>query len=197
MLQNYSEKSHWHREKLDPSPNVNPRVLISALLQITIETEDTTDKLSAPTVPNWHRSLSPIPHSSEDDSQLFRSFKAKTQSTTTFRSNGQEKNPSNENQSSSAKQSRCNPRSEHCREIWKDRKAANSKIERWSFSIGFWRISEPRWRREVRLEIWMSGSFAGGFTCFYYNYFDFSFAFLTLKINQISQSTLYKCYSNV
>lgn len=34
------------------SPNVKPRVLIRALLQITIETEDTTDKLSAPIVPS-------------------------------------------------------------------------------------------------------------------------------------------------
>lgn len=36
------------------SPKWKPSVLISALLQITIETDDTTDKLNAPTVPNWN-----------------------------------------------------------------------------------------------------------------------------------------------
>lgn len=33
---------------------------MSALLQITIETEDTTDKLKAPTVPSWNLWLSLI-----------------------------------------------------------------------------------------------------------------------------------------
>ena len=35
-------------------PKVKPRVLISALLQITIDTDDTTDKLKAPIVPSWN-----------------------------------------------------------------------------------------------------------------------------------------------
>lgn len=42
------------------SPNVKPRVLISALLQITIDTDETTDRLNAPMVPSWNRSLSLI-----------------------------------------------------------------------------------------------------------------------------------------
>jgi len=42
------------KEELKRLPNVKPRVLISALLQITIETDDTTDKLKAPIVPNWN-----------------------------------------------------------------------------------------------------------------------------------------------
>lgn len=42
------------------SPNVKPSVLMSALLQITIETDDTTDKLNAPMVPSWNLWLSLI-----------------------------------------------------------------------------------------------------------------------------------------
>lgn len=41
-------------------PKMNCNVLINALLQITIDTDDTTDRLSAPIVPNWNFSLSPI-----------------------------------------------------------------------------------------------------------------------------------------
>jgi hypothetical protein len=37
---------------LDLIPKLNPRELMRALLQMTIETEDTTERLSAPTVPN-------------------------------------------------------------------------------------------------------------------------------------------------
>ena len=36
------------------SPKVKPSVLIRALLQITIDTDETTDKLKAPTVPSWN-----------------------------------------------------------------------------------------------------------------------------------------------
>lgn len=42
------------------SPKVKPRVLISALLQITMDTDDTTDRLKAPIVPSWNFWLSPI-----------------------------------------------------------------------------------------------------------------------------------------
>jgi hypothetical protein len=44
-----------HRSlRLDLIPKLNPRELMRALLQMTIETEDTTERLSAPTVPNWN-----------------------------------------------------------------------------------------------------------------------------------------------
>lgn len=42
------------------SPNVKPSVLISALLHMTIETDETTDKLNAPIVPSWNFWLSLI-----------------------------------------------------------------------------------------------------------------------------------------
>lgn len=35
-------------------PKVKPRVLMRALLQMTMETEETTDNVSAPTVPSWN-----------------------------------------------------------------------------------------------------------------------------------------------
>lgn len=35
-------------------PKVKPRVLMRALLQMTMETEETTDNISAPTVPSWN-----------------------------------------------------------------------------------------------------------------------------------------------
>ena len=40
--------------KYKHSPKVKPSVLIRALLQITIDTDETTDKLKAPTVPSWN-----------------------------------------------------------------------------------------------------------------------------------------------
>lgn len=46
--------SRTHHESKIHSPKVKFSVLISALLQITIETEDTTDKLKAPMVPKWN-----------------------------------------------------------------------------------------------------------------------------------------------
>jgi len=50
------------KKNIDLSPKVNPSELMSALLQITIETDETTDKLRAPMVPNWNLSPSPIPN---------------------------------------------------------------------------------------------------------------------------------------
>lgn len=41
-------------ETKDCSPKVKPSVLISALLQMTIDTDETTDRLSAPMVPSWN-----------------------------------------------------------------------------------------------------------------------------------------------
>lgn len=41
-------------------PKMKCSELINALLQITIDTDDTTDKLKAPTVPSWNFSPSPI-----------------------------------------------------------------------------------------------------------------------------------------
>jgi hypothetical protein len=38
----------------DLTPKLKPRELMSALLQMTMETEDTTERLSAPTVPSWN-----------------------------------------------------------------------------------------------------------------------------------------------
>lgn len=49
-----------HIKHFHYSPKVKPSVLIRALLQITIDTEDTTDKLRAPMVPSWNFWLSPI-----------------------------------------------------------------------------------------------------------------------------------------
>jgi len=39
---------------LDLIPKLKPRELMRALLQMTMETEDTTERLSAPTVPSWN-----------------------------------------------------------------------------------------------------------------------------------------------
>lgn len=41
-------------------PKMKCSELISALLQITIDTDDTTDRVNAPTVPSWNLSPSPI-----------------------------------------------------------------------------------------------------------------------------------------
>ena len=49
-----------YRYPTNNSPKVKPRVLMSALLQITIDTDDTTDKPKAPIVPSWNFWLSPI-----------------------------------------------------------------------------------------------------------------------------------------
>jgi hypothetical protein len=39
---------------LDLIPKMKPRALMRALLQMTMETEETTERLSAPTVPSWN-----------------------------------------------------------------------------------------------------------------------------------------------
>lgn len=41
-------------------PKWKPNELIKALLQITMDTDETTDRVNAPTVPSWNRSPSPI-----------------------------------------------------------------------------------------------------------------------------------------
>lgn len=42
------------------APKGKPRLLMRALLQMTMETEDATDKKSAPMTPNWKFEISPI-----------------------------------------------------------------------------------------------------------------------------------------
>lgn len=41
-------------------PKVKPKELMSALLQMTMETDETTERVNAPTVPSWNLSPSPI-----------------------------------------------------------------------------------------------------------------------------------------
>jgi hypothetical protein len=45
-------KSKREKYQIRHLPKVNPSELINALLQITIETDETTDRLRAPTVPS-------------------------------------------------------------------------------------------------------------------------------------------------
>lgn len=42
------------------SPKGKPRLLIKALLQMTMETEEATERNSAPITPNWKFDISPI-----------------------------------------------------------------------------------------------------------------------------------------
>lgn len=44
----------------DYLPKGKPRLLIKALLQMTMDTEDATERKSAPTTPNWKPDISPI-----------------------------------------------------------------------------------------------------------------------------------------
>ena len=41
-------------------PKGKPRLLMRALLQITMDTEDATERKSAPTTPSWKFEISPI-----------------------------------------------------------------------------------------------------------------------------------------
>lgn len=41
-------------------PKGKPRLLIKALLQITMETDDATERKSAPITPSWKPDISPI-----------------------------------------------------------------------------------------------------------------------------------------
>lgn len=41
-------------------PKGKPRLLIKALLQITMETDDATERNRAPITPNWKLDISPI-----------------------------------------------------------------------------------------------------------------------------------------
>lgn len=45
---------------MDKLPKGKPRLLIKALLQMTMETDEATDRNSAPTTPNWKLDISPI-----------------------------------------------------------------------------------------------------------------------------------------
>jgi len=51
---------HAHSKKLTKLPNGNPRLLIKALLQMTMETDDATERNRAPITPNWKLDISPI-----------------------------------------------------------------------------------------------------------------------------------------
>lgn len=51
-------------------PKIKCSELMSALLQITMETEETTERVKAPTVPSWKRSPSPIFVSAKKPNQL-------------------------------------------------------------------------------------------------------------------------------
>jgi hypothetical protein len=51
---------HALSKKLTKLPNGNPRLLIKALLQMTMETDDATERNRAPITPNWKLDISPI-----------------------------------------------------------------------------------------------------------------------------------------
>lgn len=51
--QNRQKEKYW-------LPNGKPRLLIKALLHITMDTDDATERNSAPITPNWKPVISPI-----------------------------------------------------------------------------------------------------------------------------------------
>jgi hypothetical protein len=75
------ERSQACRTRSDLIPKLKPRELMRALLQMTMETEDTTERLSAPTVPSWNFSpatpISTPPPQQEDYRQSERTQKKK------------------------------------------------------------------------------------------------------------------------
>jgi hypothetical protein len=50
-------KSQASETRSDLIPKLKPREVMRALLQMTMETEDTTERLSALVVPSWNLSL--------------------------------------------------------------------------------------------------------------------------------------------
>lgn len=56
----YQAENEVVKQKTLNLPKWKPNELIRALLQITIDTDETTDRDNAPTVPSWNRSPSPI-----------------------------------------------------------------------------------------------------------------------------------------
>lgn len=50
----------------DCIPNGKPRLLIKALLQMTMDTDDATERNNAPITPNWAPGISPIFHEVEE-----------------------------------------------------------------------------------------------------------------------------------
>jgi hypothetical protein len=73
------ERSQACRTRSDLIPKLKPRELMRALLQMTMETEDTTERLSAPTLPSWNFSpatpISTRPPQQEDYRQSERAQK--------------------------------------------------------------------------------------------------------------------------
>jgi hypothetical protein len=66
-------KSQASETRSDLIPKLKPREVMRALLQMTMETEDTTERLSALAVPSWNLSLttpSPPRHSKKTTSRV-------------------------------------------------------------------------------------------------------------------------------